>query len=438
MTYTLSGADAAPFHIVPATGQILTREKLDYEAKNEYKVTVKATDTTDPDGLDGLSDTIELTIRVTNVDEVPVPKILSVTGENSHTYEENGTDAVGAYAVSVYGGEVASPTWTLEGTDASNFTLTGTGMSRMLKFRRGMAPDYESPTGGADDDSNTYRVTLKVTDPNDRETMGTLEVTVEVTNVDELGTLSGPRSPRHPENGTDVGTYTVSGVGGDTVSWMLEGADASQFRLDGTGMSRMLKFRRAPDYESPTGGTNTYMVTVKVSAGGEMEMREVTVEVTNVDELGTLSGPRSPRHLENGTDVGTYTVSGVGGGTVSWMLEGADASQFRLDSTGMSRMLKFRSAPDYESPTGGANDDSNTYMVTVKVSAGGEMEMREVTITVTNVDELGTLSGPGRRQTHGERHPWAPTQSRASVADTASWMLEGDDASHTSGSTVRA
>ena len=32
----------------------------------------------------------------------------------------------------------------------------------------------------------------------------------------------------------------------------------------------------------------------------------------------------------------------------------------------MSRMLKFRSAPDYESPMGGANDDSNTYMVTVK------------------------------------------------------------------------
>ena len=44
LTYTLSGTDAAHFHVVPATGQILTMEKLDYEAKNEYKVTVKATD----------------------------------------------------------------------------------------------------------------------------------------------------------------------------------------------------------------------------------------------------------------------------------------------------------------------------------------------------------------------------------------------------------
>ena len=45
LTYTLSGTDKAGyFHVVPATGQILTLEKLDYEAKKEYKVTVKATD----------------------------------------------------------------------------------------------------------------------------------------------------------------------------------------------------------------------------------------------------------------------------------------------------------------------------------------------------------------------------------------------------------
>ena len=36
LTYELSGADAGPFHIVPATGQILTGEKLDYETKKTY------------------------------------------------------------------------------------------------------------------------------------------------------------------------------------------------------------------------------------------------------------------------------------------------------------------------------------------------------------------------------------------------------------------
>ena len=86
MTYTLSGAGAGTtFEIVPATGQILTKEKLNYEAKNSYVVTVMATDP------QGASDSIDITINVTDVDEVPVTPNLVVSGPNSRTYEENGT-----------------------------------------------------------------------------------------------------------------------------------------------------------------------------------------------------------------------------------------------------------------------------------------------------------------------------------------------------------
>jgi hypothetical protein len=187
------------------------------------------------------------------------------------------------------------------------------------------------------------------------------------------------------ENSTDaVATYTLTGGDGSTISWSLDGADSSHFMFDVTGMDRMLKFGSAPDYEMPRGqamsgtNTNTYMVTVKVSASGEMEMLEVTVEVTNVDELGTLSGPGSRSHMENSTDaVATYTLTGGDGSTISWSLDGADSSHFMFDVTGMDRMLKFGSAPDYEMPRGQAmsGTNTNTYMVTVKASAGGEMEM---------------------------------------------------------------
>jgi hypothetical protein len=85
------------------------------------------------------------------------------------------------------------------------------------------------------------------------------------------------------------------------------------------------------------------MVTVKAEAGGEMAMVEVSVTVTDVSEVGTLAGSSGFPHAEGGTDTGeTYTLSGGDGSTVSWMLDGADASQFMLDGTGMSRMLKFR------------------------------------------------------------------------------------------------
>ena len=123
--------------------------------------------------------------------------------------------------------------------------------------------------------------------------------------------------------------------------------------LDGSGTSRMLKFGSAPDYEMPRGqamsgtNTNTYMVTVMASAGGEMEMVEVTVEVTNVDELGTLAGDASLTYAEGDTDAkGTYTLTGTAADTADWSLDGADASHFMLDGSGTSRMLKFGSAPD--------------------------------------------------------------------------------------------
>ena len=121
----------------------------------------------------------------------------------------------------------------------------------------------------------------------------------------------------------------------------------------------------------------------------------MTIEVTDVDELGALSGPGSFTQAEGGTDaMETYTLSGGDGSTVSWMLDGADASQFTLDGTGMSRMLMFESAPDYEMPRGQAMSDTNTntYMVTVKAEAGDVMETVEVTVMVTNEEEDGNCT----------------------------------------------
>ena len=427
LTYTLSGADAGPFHIVPATGQILTLEKLDYETKSEYNVTVTATDTGHPStGADRLSDSIEITIEVTDVDEVPVPKIINVTGNSTPSYAENNTAAVGEYEVSVYGGEVANPSWTLEGTDAADFMLEGSGSTSMLKFRS--APDFEDPTGGADDDSNTYNVTIKVTDPSDRETTGNLPVIVTVTNIDELGALTGMKSPRHSENSTDaVATYTVTGGDGtSTVTWDLGGDDADQFMLEGTGMERMLKFKSAPDYEAPADadGDNFYEVTVMVEAGTEEGEREVTVKVNDVVELGTLAGDGTHDYAENGTDaVGTYMVSNDYGFAITWDLGGDDADQFMLEGTGMSRTLMFSSAPDYEAPAD-ANGD-NVYTVTVMVEAGSETAMVEVTIEVADVDELGSLGGPTSASVmEGATDALGTYTLTGTAADTADWSLD--------------
>ena len=393
VTYELSGADAGYFDIVQATGQILTVKKLDYEDKKEFKVTVKAED------VAGLSDTIIMTINVLDVDEVPVPDVLRITGVSEtggskHDYEENSTDPVGEYKVAA-GGEATPGAWTLEGADASSFRLTGSGTTRMLEFRS--SPDYDAEADANSD--NNYEVTIKVTDSSNSDTYDTFAVTVTVINVEELGVLSGSKTASVNEGDTDVpGTYELTEIeDGPAVTWSVDGTDMSQFTLVGTGMSRDLTFSSAPDFENPMGGaaddSNTYMVTVMAEAGGQTDMVEVTITVDNVDELGTLTADMdSPiSYMENGTmTVATYTADGPMADNAMWTKMGADADYFTI----MDGMLKFSSAPDYEMPRSAAMSatNTNTYMVTVMASAGGEMEMVAVTITVDNVKEAGAVT----------------------------------------------
>ena len=64
LAYTLGGADAVGFAIGSDTGQLMTLASLDYETKATYSVTVTARDS------GGLSDSIDVTITVTDVDEM--------------------------------------------------------------------------------------------------------------------------------------------------------------------------------------------------------------------------------------------------------------------------------------------------------------------------------------------------------------------------------
>ena len=425
--WTLMGEDAR-YLMLDASGMssmLEFRNPPDYEnpmdsgSDNTYNVVVQATDGT-------YTVMKNVMVVVTNEGELGTP-----SGPISSSHMENSTDAVATYTV--WGTMADDARWTLEDdADFDHFTLDGTtGMSTMLKFRS--PPDYESPMGGADNDSNTYMVTVKAEAGGET---AMVQVTITVDNVDELGTLSGSTSASIMEGATDsLGTYELMGTAADTADWSLDGADMSDFMLEGTGMSRMLKFRSPPDYESPMGGadndSNTYMVTVMASAGGETAMVEVTVEVTNVDELGTLSGSTSASIMEGATDsLGTYTLMGTAADTADWSLDGADMSDFMLEGTGMSRMLKFRSPPDYESPMGGADNDSNTYMVTVMAEAGGETAMVEVTVEVTNVDELGTLSGSTSASImEGATDSLGTYTLMGTAADTADWSLDGADMS---------
>ena len=73
---------------------------------------------------------------------------------------------------------------------------------------------------------------------------------------------------------------------------------------------------------------------------------------------------------------------------ITWSLSGTDAARFSISSSGA---LTFKSAPDYEKPNDG--DKKNDYEVTIQASDGSLTATLDVEITVTNVNEAGTISG---------------------------------------------
>ena len=156
-------------------------------------------------------------------------------------------------------------------------------------------------------------------------------------------------------------------------------------------------------------------MTVMAEAGGEMDMMEVMVIVTNEIELGTLMGETSIDYAEKGTDAaGTYTADGPL--TPTWSLSGDDADDFSIGSG----MLMFRATPDYENPADMGMD--NMYMVTVMAEVGGEMDMMAVTVMVTDVEEDGTVSMSPERPGVGDKVTAVLTDPDGVVSSSEMWQ----------------
>ena len=228
VAYTLGGTDAASFDIVASSGQLQTKGALDYETKSSYEVTVTATDT------DG-SVTTTVAIEVTNVIE-----LTAISGPATVSFAENGGGRVATYTASSEE-DSGGITWSLSGTDASDFSVNAPGGA--LRFHIDavapnlypLPPDFEAPSSA--DMDNEY--TLTVTASDGTSTL-TSNVTVTVTNEDEAGTLTLSSSrPRlgtaltatlsDPDTVTGTAAWTWERSAGRSAWTVIDGATAAGY-----------------------------------------------------------------------------------------------------------------------------------------------------------------------------------------------------------------
>ena len=121
-----------------------------------------------------------------------------------------------------------------------------------------------------------------------------------------------------------------------------------------------------------------------------------TVTITVTEPAATNTAPRitagnaAPNYAENAdAAVATYTATDTESNNIAWSVTGADASFFAIDADGV---LTFTAAPDFEDARGA------TYTITITATEtdGAPSNLPSVplavTVTVTNVDEDGSIS----------------------------------------------
>jgi len=257
-------ADAAGYVVWQLTGV----------AAGEHVYSVLDSEQQVPVLLSGVTGSSTLTVTVVN-DNPVVPLTIGNLADSSVAENAAYTSATPSLS-----GAIGAVTWSLEGTDASLFSVDSTtGVVSMI------AQDYEAPADA--ETNNSYAYTLKVTD-SDGNT-ATQDVVVTVRDVNEAPTaveLSNTVTTLAENTDTSGGikvadiAVTDDALGTNIIS--LSGADAASFEVDGTGL--FLKAGIALDFETKT----AYAVSVSASdpalPGSTAVSVTFSLDLTDVDE----------------------------------------------------------------------------------------------------------------------------------------------------------
>ena len=262
LTYTLGGTDAASFGINAASGQLMTQAMLDHETKASYMVMVTATDKA------GLTDSITVTITVTNVNEAPM-----FADETATRMVDENTAAdmmIGDAFMATDPDDGDEVMYTLGGDDMGSFAIdAATGQLMTMAML-----DHETKA--------SYMVMVTATDT--AGLTGSIMVTISVMDVNDAPMFASATAERMVEENTAAGMMIGDPVmamddDGDEVMYTLGGDDMGSFAIDAT--TGQLMTMAALDHE--TKASHTVMVTA--SDGTDMSSITVTVMVTDVPEF---------------------------------------------------------------------------------------------------------------------------------------------------------
>ena len=394
ITWCLEGTDTGDFTITrnnSGRGVLAFPNPPDFENPSDsdhdniYDITVMATDE------DSHADRLSFTITVTDVNEGPeISRIGSAPGSVPENQDQ--TQVLARYtATDPEGGTLSR--WRTSGTGGGDLVISQQGE---LRFRH--TPDYERAA-----DSNRDNIYIFSVRAYDGRYYGYLELTVTVEDVNEAPEFnSGSRTEfTYRENGTSaLYTYRATDPEGGPVTWSrATNNDGGFFTIDQQGR---LAFSTSPNFEAEADSdrNNVYNVTVQARDDAfNTASLPVTVTVTDLNEGPTIAGNQTFSFVESTNTVqvlATYTATDPedpSADITRWSLSGTDGGDFVINEQGE---LRFRNTPDHERPADSNRD--NIYNLLVRASDGRYYGYREVTVTVTSVNEPPEFNSGSRTE----------------------------------------
>ena len=407
LAYSLEGTDAESFAINASSGRIKTKAALDHEAKATYSLTVVA------DDAHGGTDTIEVTIDVTDADEQSATPAAPTVETPADTVDElavswtepglnEGPDITG-YAVQYReDGSEQWLDWTHTGTDTSA-TLTGLRPVNKLYQVRVRALNGETASDWSDSGSGRTGLPANAGPlPTGATEIWSAMLTVGVSGS-TIGFSDGSYGTLSPDNFDIHGTtYTVKRLTKNTGSVFsmriqsggvdadLPGHQALHLALEIEGVSDTYwTFSLADDTSADVGfyGAEAfgsgYPVFASGHDGGETAAVKLVTTRSGNNAAPVFAAETATRAVAENTaakaDVGAAVAAADDDGDpLTYTLEGTDAGSFAIDSS--SGRIKTKAALDHESKT--------SYSVTVKADDRlGGTDTIAVTINVTDVEE---------------------------------------------------
>ena len=400
-TFALGGPDAEALSVSNnlndgTFGQVTLNEDPNYEEQAEYSFTVIAIDAAGNE-----SDAKELTLSVNNLDDT-APTFTS--SDDAGSIDENGSAQIVYTATADDSGDISGGmTFGLAEGGDSAFSINAD--SGEVTFA-GDA-DYENKT--------IYTFDVFATDA--AGNASTQTVVLSVDNLDEVAPTitSDATVPGIVENtGAGQVVYTATADDSADISegfgFSLAGDDADSFEIDeNTGVVRLVA---DPDFEAKS--EYNFAVVATDFAGNASNMKSLTMNVSNVDEVGpTITSASEADSILENSGAGQLVYTATAEDTdfnneeiIQYSLANSSDDVFSINEVTGEVILNVD--PDYEA------NALFSFTVIATDGSGNESLSKTVSLTIDDVDDFTQV---------GAVYHWA---SRKLMEDVSINMLMSD------------